>query len=625
MMRKLFLLFFALLIPFVAKASCPEKHLALYGIEKTDYDLIREQESGSSYFCWEIAYLIQSNQKSMRFKDYKKHLENEVNLVLPGYSHDLSKLRSLGTPYDFQKLAILKREYKITENDFDAVLQEGGKKILKFYPISYNDSYGTLVKQNTVSISPQMCLSSSDYNTLSSAYPKLSRPLIWEPGSGQLSNIFGTSLAEISDIKDGKATFSVGDKKTSLKWNATCGRVDFQNDWTEEFNSITTVLTMSMFQYVNEFVMRTFDEFADLGKNLVWLFITLWILFYVFKNLWSMKEIMSLSTFLSDFWKTMAFASLYVIVLVGWTPKELVDTFLLPVLELGTFYGKMLFEAVFGYALPTADSSEILAQLGGSSNFVSGLVPPVFDFLNAFTQTIITPILIGESLISYGFSVVSVSTIFIGLGMFILFAWVWYKLFMILFIALLDLMIVMMLFPLLSFALVFPATREKAKSTLINKTVQIASTFAFLPFILVFNSRLTVAFLAQSDPETGNQVSKLLEMGDLDAVARAFDLSFSMVFESFFIGLLIIHITSKAKELLKTFGTVGTANEFKPVYDKYNKTWEQTKKDVKETKAYKNWQKRKERRRTQKEFAGKTADEKRAKFASSRAKSRGKK
>ena len=323
----------------------------------------------------------------------------------------------------------------------------------------------------------------------------------------------------------------------------------------------------------------------------------------------------------------MVFASLYIVVLSAWTPKELIDVFLAPITDLASVYGKMLFEASFGYEIPYVDTTEIISKIGGSTNPLSSIIPGIYNFLNSFNQVIMTPFALGKELINYGFSTLSIPTLLIGMGIFGIFAFIWYKIFMILTEVVLGLIMILMLFPFVAFGLVFPISRSTSINVL-KQIWEIGITLAILPIILVFNSRMMMAFLSKSDPQTGQTASLLLESGDIESLVRFFDLKSSMVFEAFFIGLLIIYITNNMQEYIKKFAKVNLGDSgLKESIDDYHKKWtdfKDSRRKKKEEELKKSKEHEKSREKRKEDYKGKTKDEKRDKFADT-AKSRGKK
>ncbi|MBN1783590.1 MAG: hypothetical protein JW812_01340, partial [Alphaproteobacteria bacterium] len=316
MIKKLYAFLFLFLFPFIAFGQCSATEAPLFNIPDTTLTTVQIQPEGNRYFCWEIAYLMQSNQTDLSFSDYQTFLQNHVDSMLPGHGKSLSALRGYGTPYDFEKLVILKEQYDITSDDPDEILAEATPKVLSFYPFIYHTSTGTIANQNTLSFSQASCFSAANYATLAAPFPMLSKPLMWNSATGKFLNIFGTPLATIDDtISESKSVLIIGAHRTEIPWDSkTCRILSVENTWAKSFTDIAHVLFFALFENAGAFLDRTFDDFAAIGRGLLGIFLTFWIVMYIFNNFWSMKEGISAKDFFSDFWKLIVFASLYLIV-----------------------------------------------------------------------------------------------------------------------------------------------------------------------------------------------------------------------------------------------------------------------------------------------------------------------
>ncbi len=577
-MKKVLVFLFLLFSPMIAFSQCQLSDSKFYGINETALLDIQSKQNGNNFYCWEIDYLIKTNQSSMPFSNYKNLLKSEVNLLFPNNSKNVSNLRKYGSIFDFEKLDLLKKQYNIDSDNIDKIIEEASPKVLKFYPfISMNQK---IINQNAIEPSKKICLSESDFSKLTSPFSKLSQVRMWNSSTGNFLNIFGTKLANINKIINEKsAEIRIGFEKGTISWNSkNCRVLAVENTWAKGFTDISQVLFFALFENAGAFLDRAFDDLASLGQGLLGILLTLWIVIYILKRFWEVdKGGFSGKDFVSDIWKLMIFASLYLIILIGFSPKELVDTFIVPILDIGAYYGRIVFEASFGHGLPTPDASFFIDKIG-SDTTISGLVAPLYAFVSAFNETSLLPFSIAEMLITYGWEHVLLPQIIIGLGVLILFGLVWIKIFIILLECVLDLIIVMMLYPLLALAYVFPLTRPHAKIG-IEMIMTVGTTLIFYPILIVFNSRLMMAFLTRSDPNTNQTVESLLKSGDKEGLVRAFDLSFSMVIEGFFIGVLMLYVIKIADELIKEFGRVKEKSaEVEGAVKDYQKHWKNVKK-----------------------------------------------
>lgn len=580
-MQKLFYPFlFLFLFPFVSFGACSASEAPLFNIPEETLSAVQSQPDGDRYFCWEIAYLVQSGQTSLPWQDYRRALTSHVDQLFPGHGKSPSELRAYGTPYDFEKLLILKQQYAIDSNDIEDIWAQTTPKVLEFYPFVYHHATSTIANQNTLSFAQSTCFSASDYATLAAPFPTLSKPMMWNSATGKFLNIFGTPLATIDDtISETKSILLIGSHRTEIPWDSeTCRTLSVENTWAKSFTDIAHVLFFALFDNAGAFLNRTFEDFAALGRALLGIFLTFWIVFRIFINIWSLKDPIKPQDFFRDFWKLIVFASLYLIVLVGFTPRELVDTLLVPVLDVGAYYGRLVFESAFGNPLPPPDPTSFLGHVGTDS-VIYGLVSPLYAFVSAFNETSLLPFSIAEGLISYGWNSFSLSTIFVGLGIFFVFGWAWVKLFVILLECILDLVLVLMLYPFLALAYVFPQTRHIGQHG-INLVKTVATTLIFYPLLIVFNARMMMAFLTRSDPQTNQTVDMLLKAGDIEGLVRAFDLSFSMAVEGIFVGLMMVYVIKNGAGMIKEFSNsvnLQNKNEIDSAIKEYQGNWKKLK------------------------------------------------
>ncbi|MHA1540910.1 MAG: hypothetical protein ACTSXL_04595 [Alphaproteobacteria bacterium] len=535
---------FFLLFSISSFASCPPSDAEFYGIDNTILTEIISK-NGDKFNCWEIKYLIGKNKTDLSFSAYKNLLKIGAKTVFSSLS--VAKIRSLGNADDFEKLSILRTQHSISSNDPETIIDEATSKIQKFY--HYVAVGNKIENTNAKNQSEKNCM--SNLSAISYPFSTLSKITMWNPSNGAFLNIFGTQLGKITEvIDDKKAKVKFGNKEMEIAWNSKNCRVQSSEfTWAKKLTDISEVLFIALFENAGNFLDRAFEDLANLGRNLLGVLLTLWIVIYILKNLWKMEEGFSAKKFISDFWKLMVFASLYLIVLIGFTPKELVDSLLVPVLDIGAYYGRIVFEASFNQ-----DLASVTPPSFTTSNTISGLIEPMYSFISAFNEVLLKPFTIAEMLISYGWDNIQLTPLIIGLAILGLFAWVWIKIFLILLECVLDLIVVLMLYPVLALGYVFPLTRPYAQKG-IDMIKTVALTLIFYPILIVFNSRMMMAFLTRGDPNTQDTVDNLLQNNNSEGVVKAFDLSFSMVVEGFFIGVVMIYVIKQAQTLIGDFAT----------------------------------------------------------------------
>ncbi len=545
-MKSILSFFFFILISISSFASCPQSDAEFYGIDNAKLTEIISKKGGKRFNCWEIKYLIDNNKGDLSFLAYKTLLEAVVKTTFSSLS--ISKIRSLGNADDFEKLILLKTQHSIVSNNPETIIKEAAPKVQKFYYYNATKDNG-IENTNTANQNNKNCISSAELQKISSPFSTLSKITMWKPNNRTFLNIFGTQLGKITEvISDTKAKVKFGNKEMEIAWNSkNCKGQTDEFSWAKKITDTGDVLFFALFDNAGRFLDNSFEKLASLGRNLLGILLTLWLVIYILKNIWKMEEGFSAKKFISDFWKLMVFASLYLIVLIGSSPKELVDTFLVPILNIGVYYGRIVFEASFGQELTIATTPAFTA-----TGTIKGLIEPIYSFISAFNEVFSMPFTIAEMLISHGWDNSEFTPTIIGVGILGLFAWIWIKVFLILFECVLDLVVVMMLYPILALGYVFPLTRKYSQKG-IKMVKTVALTLIFYPILIVFNSKMMMVFLTRGDPNTQETVQNLLENNNSEGIVRAFDLSFSMVIEGFFVGAIIIYVMKNAQTLIGDF------------------------------------------------------------------------
>lgn len=295
-----------ILIPsaFSQTSSYKCKDPIIYGLDRNDVNL-----SNSSFYCWEIRYLKEyQNRLSMTVSSYYNLFPKDIS------SENIEKLREFGiTPEKADYLYKYFLDTPINENkNYEKVIKSGiakaqddlSNKSQYVYgrPVFYMDLLNPV--DNLKSIVKNFDFSKEPYKRFfkefgESCYSKMTDrkafdvfPYALEPVGiigRYFVNAFGEIVAEIKEIKNGEKIenkiYLLGKTEAIGTWNANKCRIsDISNSIKRTFSCTACTMFEIAFNTVSKIGFVLYDNLSRYTLYLMTIMFLIWVLFMFFDN-----------------------------------------------------------------------------------------------------------------------------------------------------------------------------------------------------------------------------------------------------------------------------------------------------------------------------------------------------